>query len=147
VVGLISASLVLITVASITLGFGWLGANSALVWLSILCSASTAIALSVAYSKSRQMADNARRARTPRRAARARGAGVAAGGFATQAMARPNTRSRDRVSPNDGEVVAVPERRKFHRPDCRYARVKGATRMAKSTARRRNFDACGICKP
>jgi len=147
VVGLIAASLILITAASITLGFGWLGANSALVWLSILCSASTAIALSVAYSKSRQMADNARRARTPRRAARARGAGVAAGGFATQAMARPNTRSRDRVSPNDGEVVAVPERRKFHRPDCRYARVKGATRMAKSTARRRNFDACGICKP
>ena len=146
-VGLIAASLILITAASITLGFGWLGANSALVWLSILCSASTAIALSVAYSKSRQMADNARRARTPRRAARARGAGVAAGGFATQAMARPNTRSRDRVSPNDGEVVAVPERRKFHRPDCRYARVKGATRMAKSTARRRNFDACGICKP
>jgi len=147
VVGLIAASLVLITAASITLGFGWLGANSTLVWLSIFCSASTAIALSVAYSKSRQMADNARRARTPRRAARARGAGVAAGGFATQAMARPNTRSRDRVSPNDGEVVAVPERRKFHRPDCRYARVKGATRMAKSTARRRNFDACGICKP
>jgi hypothetical protein len=147
VVGLISASLVLITVASIALGFGWLGANSGLVWLSIFCSAATAIALSVAYSKSRQMADNARRARTPRRAARARGAGAAAGGFATQAMARPNTRSRDRVSPNDGEVVAVPDRRKFHRPDCRYARVKGATRMAKSTARRRNFDACGICKP
>ena len=146
-VGLIAASLVLITVASIALGFGWLGANSGLVWVSILCSAATAVALSVAYSKSRQMADNARRARTPRRAARARGAGVAAGGFAMQAMARPNTRSRDRVSPNDGEVVAVPDRRKFHRPDCRYARVKGATRMAKSTARRRNFDACGICKP
>jgi hypothetical protein len=147
VVGLIAASLVLLTIASITLGFGWLGANSGLVWLSILCSAATAVALSVAYSKSRQMADSARRARTPRRAARARGAGAAAGGFATQAMARPNTRSRDRVSPNDGEVVAVPDRRKFHRPDCRYARVRGATKMARSTARRRNFDACGICKP
>jgi hypothetical protein len=146
VVGLIAASLVLLTIASITLGFGWLGANSGLVWLSILCSAATAVALSVAYSKSRQMADSARRARTPRRAARARGGG-AAGGFATQAMARPNTRSRDRVSPNDGEVVAVPDRRKFHRPDCRYARVRGATKMARSTARRRNFDACGICKP
>jgi len=147
VVGLIAASLVLLTIASITLGFGWLGANSGLVWLSIICSAATAVALSVAYAKSRQMADSARRARTPRRAARARGAGAAAGGFATQAMARPNTRSRDRVSPNDGEVVAVPDRRKFHRPDCRYARVRGATKMARSTARRRNFDACGICKP
>jgi hypothetical protein len=51
------------------------------------------------------------------------------------------------MSPNDGEVVAVPERRKFHRADCRYARVRGATKMTKSSARRRNFDACGICKP
>jgi len=147
VVGLIATSLVLLVVASVTLGFGWLGANSGLVWVSILSSAATAIALTVAYSKSKQMADSARRARAPRRAARARGAGAAAGGFATQAMARPNTRSRDRVSPNDGEVVAVPDRRKFHRPDCRYARVRGATKMARSTARRRNFDACGICKP
>ena len=146
-VGLIAASLVMLVVASVTLGFGWLGANSGLVWVSILSSAATAIALTVAYSKSKQMADSARRARAPRRAARARGAGAAAGGFATQAMARPNTRSRDRVSPNDGEVVAVPDRRKFHRPDCRYARVRGATKMARSTARRRNFDACGICKP
>ena len=146
-VGLIATSLVLLMVASVALGFGWLGSNSGLVWLSIFSSAATAIILAVAYSKSKQMADSARRARAPRRAARARGAGAAAGGFATQAMARPNTRSRDRVSPNDGEVVAVPDRRKFHRPDCRYARVRGATKMARSTARRRNFDACGICKP
>ncbi|CAN5643803.1 hypothetical protein BH20ACT23_BH20ACT23_10810 [soil metagenome] len=145
-VGLIAGSLVLLALASVTLGFGWVGANSALVWVSILCSASTAVALTAAYSKSKQMADSARRARTPRRAARARG-GAAAGGFATQAMARPDGRSRDRMSPNDGEVVAVPERRKFHRPDCRYARVRGATKMTKSSARRRDFDACGICKP
>ena len=77
-VGLIAASLILITVASITLGFGWLGANSALVWLSILCSASTAIALSVAYSKSRQMADNAAACADP--AASGKGAGSWSGG-------------------------------------------------------------------
>ena len=146
-VGLIAGSLVLLALASVTLGFGWVDANSTLVWVSILCSASTAVALTAAYSKSKQMADSARRARTPRRAARARGTGAAGGGFATQAMARPDRRSRDRISPNDGEVVAVPERRKFHRPDCRYARVRGATKMTKSSARRRNFDACGICKP
>ncbi|MGH2776595.1 MAG: hypothetical protein ACRDJT_14350 [Actinomycetota bacterium] len=144
-VGLIAGSLVLLALASVTLGFGWVDANSALVWVSILCSAATAVALTAAYSKSKQMADSARRARDPRRAARGRGA--SAGGFATQAMARPDRRSRDRMSPNDGEVVAVPERRKFHRPDCRYARVRGATKMTKSSARRHNFDACGICKP
>jgi hypothetical protein len=147
VVGLIAGSLALLTIASVTLGFGWAGANSSLVWVSIACSVGTAIALSAAYSKSKELADRARRARAPRRAARARGAAAKGGGFATQAMARPDTRSRDRMSPNDGEVVAVPERRKFHRPDCRYARVRGATKMTKSTARRRNFDACGICKP
>ena len=145
-VGLIAGSLALLALASITLGFGWIGANSALVWISIVCSASTAIALTVAYSRSKQMADSVRRPRAPRRPAGS-GATAAGGAFATQAMARPGTRSRDRVSPNDGEVIAVPERRKFHRPDCRYARVRGATKMARSTARRRKFDACGICKP
>jgi len=147
VVGIIAGSLVLLSLASVTLGFGWAGANSTLVWVSILCSASTAVALTAAYSKSKQMADSARRARAPRPLPLPSPWPHAGGGFATQAMARPDRRSRDRMSPNDGEVVAVPERRKFHRPDCRYARVRGATKMTKSSARRRNFDACGICKP
>ncbi|MGH2698537.1 MAG: hypothetical protein ACRDJL_04970, partial [Actinomycetota bacterium] len=64
-VGLIAGSLVLLMVASITLGFGWVGANSTLVWVSIACSAGTAIALTAAYSKSKQLADRARRARAP----------------------------------------------------------------------------------
>lgn len=140
--GLISASLVLLLGASIALGFGWVGSNTMLVLLSILCSAGTAVSLAVAYSKSKQMADLAQRPEA--RAARGR---TRAGGFATQAMAGPNTRTRDRRSPNDGEVIAVPVRRKFHRPDCRYASVKGAMKMTKSAARRHNFDACGICKP
>ena len=141
--GLLTSSLVLLLGASITLGFGWVGSNSTLVWLSILCSAGTAVALAAAYSKSKQMADFAQR---PTRTSPARGR-TRAGGFATQAMARPDSRTRDRTSPNDGEVIAVPVRRKFHRPDCRYASVKGAMKMTKSAARRHNFDACGICKP
>ena len=55
--GLISASLVLLLGASIALGFGWVGSNTMLVLLSILCSAGTAVSLAVAYSKSKQMAD------------------------------------------------------------------------------------------
>lgn len=141
--GLIAASLVLLLGASITLGFGWVGSNSTLVLLSILCSAGTAVSLAVAYSKSKQMADFAQR--PTRSGSQARGRTRAGG--ATQAMARPDTRTRDRRSPNDGEVIAVPVRRKFHRPDCRYAGVKGAMKMTKSAARRHNFDACGICKP
>ncbi|MDQ3770684.1 MAG: hypothetical protein M3343_01160 [Actinomycetota bacterium] len=147
---LVAGSLVLLLGASISLGFGWIGSNSTLVWLSIACSTGTAVALVAAYSRSKQLAETARRRVGPRsqasRRSRRGGAG-AAGGFATQAMARPDTRTRDRMSPNDGEVVAVPERRKFHRSECRYARVRGATKMTRSAARRRNFDACGICKP
>ena len=144
--GLIGTSLVLLVASSIALGFGWVGANSGLVWISILCSAGTAVALAAAYSKSKQMADAAQR-RAARPAGRSRRPPATTAGFATQATARPDTRTRDRVSPTDGEVVAVPERRKFHRPECRYARVKTAIKMTRSAARRRNFDACGICKP
>ena len=46
-----------------------------------------------------------------------------------------------------GEVVAVPDRKKFHRPECRYAKANGAERMSKATARRRSYAACGVCKP
>ena len=147
-VGLIAASLVLILVASITLGFGWLGANSALVWLSILCSAATAIVTLGGLFE--EQADGGRRVGVRGPLGERPGRGELEWRRAASRRRRwlgPTRGSRDRVSPNDGEVVAVPERRKFHRPDCRYARVKGATRMAKSTARRRNFDACGICKP
>ncbi|MFN2526659.1 MAG: hypothetical protein ABR505_10445 [Actinomycetota bacterium] len=45
------------------------------------------------------------------------------------------------------EVVAVAERKKFHRPDCRYAKAKGAETMSKANARRRGLAPCGICKP
>lgn len=45
------------------------------------------------------------------------------------------------------EVVAVAERKKFHRPECRYAKAKGAEAMSKANARRRGLAPCGICKP
>ena len=45
------------------------------------------------------------------------------------------------------EVVALPDRRKFHRPECRFAAARGAERMSRATARRRGYEACAICKP
>ena len=57
------------------------------------------------------------------------------------AMARPT------VEAKAGEVVAVPDRQRYHKPDCRYAKVKGAEAMSVSAARRRGYDACTICKP
>lgn len=55
--------------------------------------------------------------------------------------------SSKRSASSDTEVVAVAERKKFHRPDCRYAKAKGAETMSKANARRRGLAPCGICKP
>ena len=51
------------------------------------------------------------------------------------------------VETKKGEVVAVPDRQRYHRAECRYAKVKGAEAMSVSAARRRGYDACTICKP
>jgi hypothetical protein len=45
------------------------------------------------------------------------------------------------------DVIAVPARGKYHRAECRYARVEGAERMPRSAARRRAYTPCGTCKP
>ena len=55
--------------------------------------------------------------------------------------------ARPMVQAKEGEVVAVPERQRYHRPDCRYARVKGAEALSVKSARQRGYHACTICKP
>lgn len=45
-------------------------------------------------------------------------------------------------------VVVIPERGRYHRPECRYVRgVEGAREMTKTGARRQGYSACGVCKP
>lgn len=120
--GLIVASLAFLVASAVTLGTGWVTASSVLIWCSIVASAATAITLAVAYSRSKaEAAAVSRTARSGRGGAAARGA-------------------------RDSEVVAIPSSRKYHRPDCRYAKVKGAVKMDRAAARRR-FDPCGICRP
>ncbi|MGH2736747.1 MAG: hypothetical protein ACRDKZ_14290 [Actinomycetota bacterium] len=135
--GLIAGSLVALVVASLALVFGWVSASGPLVWLSIAASISTALLLALAYSRAKQEALAATK-RAARQATRATGR-------ATASM--PAARTRQRNSPTDGAVVAVPDRRKYHRTECRYARAKGAERMSRSAARRSGYEACGICKP
>ncbi len=55
--------------------------------------------------------------------------------------------ARPTVEAKKGDVVAVPSRQRFHKPDCRYAKVQGAEAMSATAARRRGYDACAICKP
>jgi hypothetical protein len=45
-------------------------------------------------------------------------------------------------------VVVVPDRDRFHRPECRFVRdVAGATSLPKASATRQGYAACGVCKP
>ena len=55
--------------------------------------------------------------------------------------------ARPTVEAGKGDVIAVPGRQRYHRPDCRYAKVKGAEAMTPTAARQRGYDACTICKP
>lgn len=111
---LVGGALLLIAAAAITLVIGWIGADPALIWISIGASAVAAILLALGYYRSKE--DIA-------------------------AQARPAVQAKK------GEVVAVPSRQRYHRPDCRYAKVKEAEAMSVSAARRRGYDACTICKP
>ena len=48
---------------------------------------------------------------------------------------------------SDPDVIADPQRKKYHRSDCRYANSECCERMPRSTARKRSYESCGICKP
>lgn len=56
----------------------------------------------------------------------------------------PATSSSGRAS----TVVALPERGTFHEAGCRFVRGKRDTeRLSMTTAKRRGYKACGVCKP
>ena len=47
-----------------------------------------------------------------------------------------------------GSVVVIPDRGRFHRPECRYVRgVDTAETLSRAAATRQGYDACGVCKP
>lgn len=45
------------------------------------------------------------------------------------------------------QVVVIPDRDKFHKSTCRYAKGAGTMKLTKSEARREGYKACGVCKP
>lgn len=147
---LIGGSILLIAASAIALAFGWVTSDESLIWTSIAASVGAAVLLALAYYRSRTEVEEASAPSPPEAAANpSSGVATQVGGFSTVASTRPETPAptrRQRDLP-DGEVVAIPERKKFHRPDCRYAKSKGGERMSKSAARRRAYEPCGVCKP
>jgi hypothetical protein len=52
---------------------------------------------------------------------------------------------RARAAAGTRRVVVLPGRKRYHAPDCRFARGKGAEEISESTARRRHFQPCSVC--
>ncbi len=47
-----------------------------------------------------------------------------------------------------GTVLAIPDRGRYHRADCRYVRdVRGTEELSRTQATRQGYAACGVCKP
>jgi hypothetical protein len=60
------------------------------------------------------------------------------------AAPKPRPRSTEAASPT---VVVIPDRDKFHKETCRYAKNPAAMTMTKAAARRQGYKPCGTCKP
>ena len=47
-----------------------------------------------------------------------------------------------------GGVIVIPDRGKYHTPDCRYVRgAEDTLELTKAQANRQGYDACGVCNP
>ena len=47
-----------------------------------------------------------------------------------------------------GGVIVIPDRGKYHTPDCRYVRgAEGTVELTKASATRQGYEACGVCNP
>lgn len=130
---LIGASVLLIAGSAIALVFGWTGADQSLIWTSIAATAAAAVALSLAYFRSRSELAPSRSRTTG--AAPPEGAPAAPEG---KAEPEPEATS---------DVIAVASTKKFHRPDCRHASAASGQKMASTEARKQGFSPCGVCKP
>jgi membrane protein implicated in regulation of membrane protease activity len=126
---LIGGSVLLIVASSIALVFGWVTANESLIWTSIVSSVLAAVALALAFMRSRVEAVTVERRASAKEAEEAERERTVAEQEAKQ------------------EVVGIADTKRFHRTNCRYANAKGGETMTKAAARKAGMRPCGICKP
>ena len=75
------------------------------------------------------------------------GRAVKAPGKAATAAAA-STPAATTAAKRPGSVVVIPDRGKFHKPDCRFVRdAADAESMSRTAAGRAGYAACGVCKP
>lgn len=157
---LVGGAALLAAGAGVALILGWSTSDATMVWVSLCASAGAAIVLYLAARRSAGRAETGSREQE----ALARVVGTR---LPTPAPLEPPAPQKLQESnepvlepaaeeppaeqppakSSRGTVVAIPDRKRFHRPECRYAHAAGAEELTKTTARRRGYAPCGICKP
>jgi outer membrane biosynthesis protein TonB len=69
---------------------------------------------------------------------------------ARPAAAKPAAKkpaAKKAAAASSGSVVVIPDRDKFHRDSCRYAKNPAAMSMTKAAAKRQGYKPCATCKP
>lgn len=141
---LVGGSVLLIVVAATALVLGWTSADGSLIWTSIGASVTAAVLLALGYYRSKAELDTAPPPQPVPPAPEP--------SEAPEPQEPSATATRPAASSTEGgmegrEVVADPDRKRYHRPDCRFARAFRAQPMSLEAARARRYDPCGVCKP
>lgn len=169
----IGGSALLLAGAAVALVFGFGGGEESLVWTSLFAAGGAAVFLVIAYVLSRRELKRAKRASSAPITSSTAGRETDVAPEAVSAVDQDETKQaaasdettdvapaaaaadesrgvRTAESPGGAvsgdHVIAVPSRKKFHRPECRYAASEGEP-MTASDARKKGYSACGICKP
>jgi hypothetical protein len=141
---LVGGSVLLIVVAATALVLGWTSADGSLIWTSIGASVTAAVLLALGYYRSKAELDTAPPphpgppAPQPLEAPEPQEP-------STPATPPPGPSTEEGIEGR--EVIADPDRKRYHRPECRFARVSRAQPMSLDAARARRYDPCGVCKP
>jgi hypothetical protein len=152
---LVSGSMLLIAGSAVALVFGWVTANEALIWGSIVCSGGAGALLALGYWKSRgelkratAVARAAVRPAPPEPIAEEEAPlPEAVASWSALADTGPIPAVSESSATIEDLVVAIPDRKKFHKASCRFAASKGAEKISREVAERRGYAPCGVCKP
>jgi hypothetical protein len=151
---LVGGSVLLIVVAATALILGWASADGSLIWTSIGASVLAGILLALGYYRSKAELETPGHARRTSLAPRPPAATEPEGPPAATepegppaATPLPTIPSTETGSGGGGEVIVDPDRKRYHRPECRFAGASRAQAMSLDAARARRYDPCGVCKP
>jgi len=65
----------------------------------------------------------------------------------TRSAAKKTAAKKPAAAASAGTVVVIPDRDKFHRDTCRYAKNPAAMSLTKAAAKRQGYKPCATCKP